>query len=259
MIDARHTIGAIAVLATSLLADSMTSSSSAADTLALAVSENAYRGDAQFTAAIDGKQLGGIYTVSALFGCDMSNLFTWSGGWGTGSHTVQVSFLNDAWDGVPNSANDRNLRIDNIAYDGQTYANTTFNQNSAGTATFSVGGNNPKTAPAPDRVTLHIAEDAYQGNAQFTVSVDGKQVSTPQDATVLHSSGKWQDVSFAGKLGAGKHTIAVTFTNDRYGGSPTADRNLYVNGIDVNGTHYGSRVTTLHSNGAATYSVTGAN
>ncbi|MDQ2763023.1 MAG: hypothetical protein M3Y22_05895, partial [Pseudomonadota bacterium] len=45
------------------------------------------------------------------------------------------------------------------------------------------------------------------------------------------------------------HTLAVTFTNDLYGGSASTDRNLFVNGIDVNGVHYGSGTTTLMSSG----------
>ena len=39
-------------------------------------------------------------------------------------------------------------------------------------------------------------------------------------------------------------------------GSATADRNLYVNGIDVNGTHYGSGVTTLWGNSTTNFTIT---
>ena len=41
---------------------------SGADTLVLNISENAYQGDAQFTVSVDGKQLGGTFTASALAG-----------------------------------------------------------------------------------------------------------------------------------------------------------------------------------------------
>ena len=33
----------------------------------------------------------------------------------------------------------------------------------------------------------------------------------------------------------GSHTIVVTFLNDAYGGSPTLDRNLYVNYVKYDG------------------------
>ena len=107
-------------------------------------------------------------------------------------------------------------------------------------------------------MTLHLSEDAWNGNAQFTLSIDGKVVSTAQDVVSLHSTSAWDTVTFAGSFGAGSHKIGVNFTNDAYGGSASTDRNLYVNGIEVNGTHYGAGVTSLLSNGSATYTATTA-
>ena len=129
---------------------------------------------------------------------------------------------------------------------------------SNGTSTFNIGGSTGTgTAPA-DTLTLHLAQDAYNGNAQFTLTDDGKAVSTAQDVVSLHSAGAWDTVSFAGSFGAGSHTIGVNFTNDLYGGTASTDRNMYVNGIDVNGTHYGSGITSLLSNGTASFTVTTA-
>ena len=126
---------------------------------------------------------------------------------------------------------------------------------SSGTDTFAVGSpTQPMSGPA-DTLTLHLAEDAWQGDAQFTLTIDGKAISTPQAVVARHSAGAWQDLSFAGNFGAGSHKVGVTFTNDAYGGVSTADRNLYVNGIDVNGQHYGSGSTALMSNGTASFTV----
>jgi hypothetical protein len=94
------------------------------------------------------------------------------------------------------------------------------------------------------------------GNAQFKLLVDGKAVTTAQGVTASHAAGAWQDLSFAGSFGAGSHTIGIQFTNDAWGGTATTDRNLYVNGIEVNGTHYGSGVTALMSNGTANFMIT---
>jgi hypothetical protein len=105
-------------------------------------------------------------------------------------------------------------------------------------------------------LTLHLAEDAWNGNAQFSLLLDGKQISTPQDVIALHSAGAWEPVSFAGNFGTGTHVLGVAFTNDAYGGTATTDRNLYINGIDVNGQHYGTGVTTLLSAGTATFNIT---
>ena len=143
-----------------------------------------------------------------------------------------------------------------MAYDGVTYSGTTATMLSNGTDTFSVGSTTPvATAPA-DTLTLHLAEDAWEGDAQFTLSVDGKVVSTPQAVVALHNAGAWEDLSFTGNLGSGSHAIGVTFTNDAYGGTSTTDRNLQVNGISVNEQQYGSGVTTLLSNSTASFTVT---
>ncbi|MGI4793089.1 MAG: carbohydrate-binding domain-containing protein, partial [Janthinobacterium lividum] len=81
---------------------------------------------------------------------------------------------------------------------------------------------------ATDTLRLTVAEDAYQGDAQFTVSVDGKQVGGTYSATASHAASKTSDLVLTGTWGSGPHTVAVAFLNDAYGGSATTDRNLYV-------------------------------
>jgi hypothetical protein len=88
--------------------------------------------------------------------------------------------------------------------------------------------------------------------------VDGKVVTTAQDVVASHAAGAWQDLSFSGNFGTGSHTVGVQFLNDAYGGTAATDRNLYVNGIDVNGTHYGSGVTALLSSTTANFAITTA-
>ncbi len=117
-------------------------------------------------------------------------------------------------------------------------------------------------APAPvigggsDTLLLKVSEDAYKGDAQFTVSVDGKQLGGTFAATTLHASGGSQSLAFKGDFGAGAHTVAVRFLNDAYAGTTATDRNLYVNDIVYNGTdtHLGA---ALMGNGAKTFSVSG--
>jgi Ca2+-binding RTX toxin-like protein len=82
---------------------------------------------------------------------------------------------------------------------------------------------------------LHVSEDAYQGDAQFTVKVDGVNVGT-YTAHAAHGSGQWEDVTVTGNFGAaGPNKVDVTFLNDAWGGGWPNDRNLYVDYIDVNG------------------------
>ncbi len=103
----------------------------------------------------------------------------------------------------------------------------------------------------PDKLSLLFSEDAYQGNAQFIAKLDGTQIGAGSVAA-LHSAGQAQSFTHTGSWGPGLHDLEIDFTNDAYGGSPTADRNLYVNGVTYDGSPAmpsGSFVT-MDSNGA---------
>jgi hypothetical protein len=82
-------------------------------------------------------------------------------------------------------------------------------------------------------VTLGLAEDAYQGDAQYSATVDGG-AAVNGTVTVLESSGNSQPVNLTVSDGV-PHTVVVTFLNDAYGGSAALDRNLYVNYVKYNG------------------------
>ncbi len=83
-------------------------------------------------------------------------------------------------------------------------------------------------------VVLHLSEDAWQGDAQFTVSADGVQQGGVRTATAVHALGQTQDLALD-PLAAGTHSIAVTFLNDAWGGTAQTDRNLYLDGATLGG------------------------
>ena len=114
----------------------------------------------------------------------------------------------------------------------------------------------PATGSGSDMLVLNVSEDPYQGDAQFTVVVDGRQLGGTFTATALHSAGASQDYTFKGDFGAGQHVVAVKFLNDAYAGTAATDRNLYVNGITYNGTNT-NQSATLWSVGAKTFVVSG--
>jgi hypothetical protein len=151
---------------------------------------------------------------------------------------------------------DRNLYVNSIAYDGVTDTGTSATMLSNGTASFTVGGSTPTAAAPADKVTVALSEDAYQGNAQFVLYIDGKAVTAPTVVSALHDANKYQGFTFAGNWGAGTHTIGVAFVNDAYGGTSTTDRNLYVDGVSVNNATVFSGVDTLLSNGTDNFTVT---
>src|ERR687893_579506 len=90
------------------------------DTLVLKLSQDPYQGTAQYTVSVDGKQVGGTFTASALKSSGQSDTLTLQGDWGPGDHEVEVTFLNDAWGGT--AATDRNLHIDAATYNGKAVA-----------------------------------------------------------------------------------------------------------------------------------------
>ncbi len=210
---------------------------SGSDQLVLKVSEDAYNGDAQYTVKVDGTQVGGTFTAAALHGSGADTV-TLTGNWGGSAHSVVVNFLNDAWGGTPGA--DRNLYVDGVSYNGIALPNATASLMSAGPASLAV----PATAThAPtslaagsgsDKLVLKISEDAYNGDAQYTVKVDGTQVGGTFTATALHGSGD-DTLTLSGSWGTGAHTVQVNFLNDAWGGTASTDRNLYVDSLSYNG------------------------
>jgi hypothetical protein len=226
------------------------------DTLTLRMSEDAWNGNAQFLVSVDGAQVGGVQTAAVLHSSGESGVFNLTGSWGSGPHSVQIQFINDAYGG--STSTDRNLYVDSIAYDGVTYAGTSLKIGKNGTVAFPIGGTVPVADPPPDTLTLHLSESAWMQDAQFTLGIDGRQVSMPQSVTASHAAGVWQDFVFAGTFGAGSHSVAISFVNDAFGGTASTDRNLFINGIDINGQHYGTGVTELATNSTATFVITTA-
>ena len=113
----------------------------------------------------------------------------------------------------------------------------------------------PVVGAGSDTLVLTVAEDAYQGDAQFTVSLDGTQLGGVLTTQASNSLGQGQVFSFGGNWGAaGPHVVTVSFLNDAWGGSASLDRNLYVNALAFDGTV--QQVNVMQSaTGAQTFAV----
>ena len=108
---------------------------------------------------------------------------------------------------------------------------------------------------AADVITLSLSEDAWLGDAQFIVSLDGQQLGGAQPVTALHGLGQDQTFTFQDTFGAGAHDLAISFINDAWGGTPATDRNLYVDGVGYDGTTVAQGTTPLFSNGTVHFAV----
>lgn len=214
------------------------------DTLALSLSEDAWQGDAQFTVDVDGIQVGGVLTVQAMRTLAQVQTFNVNGSFGPGGHAVAVTFLNDAYGG--SAATDRNLFIQGAKLDGVGVAGSTLSLYCSGTQGFTAYN----TAQAgADRLDLHMSEDAWQGDAQFTISVNGITIGGVHTATAAHSAGATQDLALTGDWGLGQPTIGITFINDAYGGTAATDRNLFVDSLSYDGQESTDAPAALMSNG----------
>ncbi|TPG49531.1 hypothetical protein EAH89_21190 [Roseomonas nepalensis] len=220
--------------------------------LVLRVSEDAWQGHAQFTVSVDGAQVGGVRTASASHAAGQHDDVVIPG-LPAGAHAVAVTFLNDAWGG--SAAADRNLYVDSVSYAGEEKGIGAVLLSSGASATTTVGAAAP--APAPEAagghsLTLHLAEDAWRGDAQFAVMADGKQVGGGT-VTASHAAGAVQDFTF--NLPSAPSTVDVAFLNDAWGGTAGTDRNLYVAGFSVDGHEQPGATAALMSAGTAHFNV----
>ena len=216
------------------------------DTLVLTLAEDAYQGNAQANVAIDGKLLTAQpITVTALQGSGQIEDFTFKGTFGSGAHDLGMSFINDAYGGTP--ATDRNLYLDGASYDGIAPRPASAVFDSAGTQHFTIPpAGDPEATPTtidggtfgsgPDTLVLTLTEDAYKGNAQANVAIDGHTLTAqPITVTALRTAGQSETFTFKGTFGVSAHDLAISFLNDAYGGTPATDRNLYLNGASYDG------------------------
>ncbi len=223
-------------------------------TIVVRASGDYYLGAPQFRLLVDGIAVGDVTTVTASRATYQWQEFTFTGDFGAvGPNKVEIVYLNDL--------SDRNLYIDRIAVDGRVYEaeeDGLYDRNSGddltgrekmswgGKMVFNVSDSTPPpttttstTTSTPDTIVVRVSGDHHQGGPEFQVLVDGQQVGPKQTVTAIHANGQWQDITVAANLGtddAGK--VEILYLNDTWGGSSTADRNLYVDKITVNGTVY---------------------
>lgn len=297
---------------------------SGVDTLVLNMAEDPYQGDAQFTVSVDGNQIGGTQTTTAVVGQGQSQEFDVHGNFGGGQHTVTVTFLNDhiggyyppGTPGVPAGSlwgidtEDRNLYVMGASLNGGAPAyGAPWEQAGDGSESFTVtAGSNPSATdansglfatdgaaadgsniaippgslsggssgsgmtfvPPPtttgdgstasstgqaDTLVLNISEDAWKGNAQYTVSVDGNQVGGILTAAASHAAGQSNMVTFNGTWGGGTHNVSVDYLNDAWGGTIFTDRNLYVTGASYDGVTASNANLSLYKTGTQSLTV----
>jgi len=211
------------------------------NTLTIQVASDSYAGDAQFIVLVDDLQVGDVQTATTPFssGSGQFHAVTLQGDFGPDPQTVTVRFINDAYGG--SSSTDRNLYVDKLVFNGQTYQGeqafnpTGLNTDQPEEAAALYFQDAPLVFKLENTLTLSVAGDSFNGDAQFIVLVDGQQIGGVQTATTAFSagSGQFQDISITGQFTLNPGEVEVRFVNDIYGGSSSTDRNLYVNKLTL--------------------------
>jgi hypothetical protein len=123
--------------------------------LVLHVSADLYNGGPQIAVAVDG-QATGTFTVTAHHVLGQVDDLAVPGSFSAQvAHQVQITFMNDAWDGTATTdGHDRNLYVEGLTLDAQTFAGT------RGTATSVSGG-----------LATSTGEVAMATNGTWTLSI----------------------------------------------------------------------------------------
>ncbi|HYZ33075.1 MAG TPA: carbohydrate-binding domain-containing protein [Crenalkalicoccus sp.] len=214
----------------------------------LQIAEDAYLGDARYRVTVDGTRVGKTFTASALHASGQADTLTIQGDWAPGTHTVAVKFLNDAWGGTPDT--DRNLYVEGITYNGVAVPGGSAALYSAGAKAFDF---TDTAAPAPgggggtsgpDKLTVYLSGDAWNGNPQATLTVNGAPVGGVLDVAASHAHDDVSAFTVEGNFGPAPK-VGLSFINDASSGTPGQDRNLYLGGFTYDGVEQRGLKSTL--------------
>ena len=102
-------------------------------------------------------------------------------------------------------------------------------------------------------LVLHLAEDAYNGDAVASIAIDGGKSSLVV-VTSSHAAGAVLDWP-CGSYDDGAHQVSVSFINDSWGGTPALDRNLYLVGATFGGVAVPGATASLFADGTFTFTI----
>jgi hypothetical protein len=184
------------------------------------VSEDPYMGDAQFTVSVDGKQVGGTLTTTAVAWQGQQQAVYLHGDWGSSAHTVTVSYLSDTIGalgptGTALDNQDQNLYVTGVSYDGIQAGGTPWELDTVSSHSFQIGGGGQ---PGDFVAATTANSPASSGNGgQISAAATG---SGSASVTTPDSSGT--STTTTASQSSGNGTIADNSTSQP-GGSTAAD------------------------------------
>jgi hypothetical protein len=228
------------------------------DEIVLSISQDYFNGSAQYRVFINGNQVGGTLTASALKSLAEADTVTIRGDFGD-TITVRVQMVNDFLGS--STARDRNLYVNAITYNGQDLPTRAYlANNTPQDFVFKADGTmisppalvkpEPNAVPlpaidplppkmvilgdGPDEVVISINQDWHLESAKYVVLLNGKQVGGVQEAAAFRSAGETDTLILRGHFSDGPASIGIRFINDQTDGYGR-DRNLYVQSATFRG------------------------
>jgi hypothetical protein len=135
-------------------------------TLDLHVSGDMYKGDPQIQVLVDGKQVGGTYDITAHHSQGQTQEVTINGPFdSTMAHQVQITFVNDAWDGTAAAdGHDRNVYVSGITMNSQNI-NGSQGTNTATNGVVQTSNSNEAVMDMNGTFTWHVPANPLAGSS----------------------------------------------------------------------------------------------
>lgn len=219
------------------------------------------RGEETMELQIDGQTVQSWTSVGGDAQAGEFQGFTYEGATGISADQVRVSFTNDLWE--PDQGIDRNLRIDRIEIDGESFQ--TESADVFGTGTWSpVDGITPGFRESewlhtngyfqyaePDtsgsRVTILAAGN--ENTETMELWIDGQLAQSWQDIGGDADGRVFDSFNFTAADTVLPGDVQIRFTNDLWEPDLGIDRNLRVDGILIDGVRYETEAPTVFSTG----------
>ncbi len=113
----------------------------------------------------------------------------------------------------------------------------------------------PSPKPTVSTLTFQMSEDAWHGDAQCFISIDGHHLGAVQTITASHALGQSDRMTFLADLGAGPHAVSVQLVEAAFAGQADGGRHLYVESVQLDGAQVASFAPKLTGNNTASFAL----
>ena len=231
-------------------------------TLAISIRAAGSTGQENMSLLIDGVTVQSWNNVGGDYSNRQFQTFTYNGvTTGMTSDRIRVAFTNDLFVA---ETSDRNLRVDSISVDGQTFESEAPSVFSTGTWTQGNGvtpgfwnseelhsnGYFQYGTPAGNGSLITVSAAGSTGQEAMQLLIDGNVVQTWSNIGGNASAGNFQTFTFQASSSVTADQVRVAFVNDLFDPANGIDRNLSVARISIDGTNYDSDAPTVFSTGS---------